>query len=634
MSASKICPQCSAEYALDQRFCPLDGSTLKTQGGADDLVGSVVADRYYVLRKLGEGGMGQVYLAEHVRMGRKSALKVMRPKMVEDAEAISRFNREASNASRISHPNVAAIYDFGETTEGLIYLAMEFVEGEALTQLVERTGALPPLRAADIIRQTADALASAHDMGIVHRDLKPDNIMVAKNRDGSDCVKVVDFGIAKSNEGSQKVTKTGLVVGTPEYMSPEQLAGDRLDGRSDTYSLGLVAFHVLTGHLPFPSESQQESMIMRLTDRPKRLADLRGDVAWPAALQAVMDRVLERDARLRYASAADFGREFARAVEAMPEAAAMAAGTQVVGVANAVPPTRVADASGVGRRGWGEDDRSSVGRRPSAEDDTLSVGRRPSAETAPGTSATASRIGPETAVLAAAPMGARGITGRTPMLAAAAVVAVLAVGAAAMQFLGGAPAEAGAQVDSLGAAGPARDGAGESPAREKTRVATVPDSAPPAEQFAQQVEATVPDPGVVEPAGALATPQESARDAEAAPAPVRDAPIGSNPNRRGRGANPQARPLRTAVHTGVLRHVEGMTGNPATARDAIVRLNRIAGTLTRGSDEYVWAQLLRAESHAALGQERQMCVVLGTIEGQSSNTTHNQRIAALREVCQ
>ena len=173
--------------------------------------------------------------------------------MGQDADAITRFNREASNASRISHPNVAAVYDFGETSDGLIYLAMEFVDGPSLTTLIERHGALPPLRAADIVRQAADALAVAHDMGIVHRDLKPDNIMIAKTRDGSDLVKVVDFGIAKAaGNDAQKVTKTGLVVGTPEYMSPEQLAGDKLDGRSDIYSLGLVAFNMLTGALALP----------------------------------------------------------------------------------------------------------------------------------------------------------------------------------------------------------------------------------------------------------------------------------------------------------------------------------------------------------------------------------------------
>ena len=343
MSATKICPQCSAEYEADQRFCPRDGSTLKSLAGGGDLVGSVIADRYHVIRKLGEGGMGQVYLAEHVRMGRKSAVKVMNPSMVNDADAISRFNREASNASRISHPNVAAIYDFGETPDGIIYLAMEFVEGEPLTALIERQGALPASRAAIIVRQTGDALAVAHDLGIVHRDLKPDNIMVARDRHGADCVKVVDFGIAKAaNNDAQKVTRTGLVVGTPEYMSPEQLAGDPLDGRSDIYSLGLVAFNMLTGRLPFPSETAQESMIMRLTDRPRTLLEMKPDVSWPPRLQAVLDRALARDARDRYASAAEFGRDLSQAIEQIPLTVETDAKTSIM--SQPVPTTRVTTA--------------------------------------------------------------------------------------------------------------------------------------------------------------------------------------------------------------------------------------------------------------------------------------------------
>jgi len=333
LSALKICPQCGTEYELDQRFCPKDGSTLKAPGGGGaDLVGSIIADRYHVLKKLGEGGMGTVYLAEHVKMGRKSAVKVMNPGMVNDADAISRFNREAANASKISHTNVASVYDFGETPDGLIYLAMEFVEGPALTKVIEEAGSLPPIRAADIARQAAEALAVAHDMGIVHRDLKPDNIMLAKNRDGSDCVKVVDFGIAKAaNNEAQKVTRTGLVVGTPEYMSPEQLAGDKLDGRSDIYSLGLVAFAMMTGKLPFPGETVQESMIARLTDEPARLAEMKSDINWPPAVQAVMDKALQRDAADRYASASEFGRDLYKAVAAMPESAATNAFTSVMG---------------------------------------------------------------------------------------------------------------------------------------------------------------------------------------------------------------------------------------------------------------------------------------------------------------
>jgi serine/threonine-protein kinase len=349
VSDQKVCPTCGTEYPLSERFCPRDGSALRSAVVSEDLLGSIVADRYHILKKLGEGGMGTVYLAEHVKMGRKSALKVMNPGMNTDPDAIARFNREASNASRLSHPNICGIYDFGETPDGMIYLAMEFIEGSSLTSLIEKAGQLPAPRAASIVHQTADALQVAHDAGIVHRDLKPDNIMVTKNRDGSDLVKVVDFGIAKaSSSDAQKVTKTGMVVGTPEYMSPEQLAGDKLDGRSDLYSLGLVAFNCLTGGLPFAAESAQEAMIMRLTDHPRKLADVRPDIVWPDALQATLDRALARDADDRYQSAAQFGRDFAAAIAAMPATQAVDARTMMVGAVSAakdeVPATRMAAA--------------------------------------------------------------------------------------------------------------------------------------------------------------------------------------------------------------------------------------------------------------------------------------------------
>ena len=309
----KHCPVCGKEFPDNVKFCPNDGSTLRAKSPTADLVGQVIADRYHIIKKLGEGGMGAVYLGEHVKMGRKSAIKVMNPGMAADPDAISRFNREASNASRISHPNVCQIYDFGETTEGVIYLAMEFIEGSALTALIEKEGALPPARAGKILKQSADALASAHDLGIVHRDLKPDNIMIVQGRDGSDIVKVVDFGIAKAvagDEAGQKVTKTGLVVGTPEYMSPEQLSGDKLDGRSDIYSLGLVFYRMLTGVLPFQADSAQETMIKRLTDEPDAARDgasrhrLPGRAAGgarqgagPAAVGAVRERDPVREGR-------------------------------------------------------------------------------------------------------------------------------------------------------------------------------------------------------------------------------------------------------------------------------------------------------------------------------------------------
>jgi eukaryotic-like serine/threonine-protein kinase len=341
-----MCPTCGTEYPSDERFCPRDGSALRTLDGGTEIIGSIIAERYHVIRKLGEGGMGRVYLAEHVKMGRMSAVKVMNRMMAQDPDAISRFNREAANASRISHQNVAQVYDFGETSEGLIYLAMEYVEGAPLTDILQRTGALPPARAAEIVRQTGEALAVAHDMGIVHRDLKPDNIMITQARDGGDLVKVVDFGIAKANVEAQKVTKTGLVIGTPEYMSPEQIAGDPLDGRSDIYSLGLVAFNILTGRLPFFSKTAQESVIMRLTEPPRRLAEIRPQVPWSPAVQAVMDRALQRDAALRYASASEFGRALSAAVREQPVSFPADATPDASGSGAAVPPTRVSESAG------------------------------------------------------------------------------------------------------------------------------------------------------------------------------------------------------------------------------------------------------------------------------------------------
>ena len=316
----KLCPSCGREFPDNVKFCPNDGQTLRAKAASADLVGQVVADRYHIIKKLGEGGMGAVYLGEHVKMGRKSAIKVMAASMSQDPDAISRFNREASNASRISHPNVCQIYDFGETPDGTIYLAMEFIEGQSLKDLVEKEGALPAARAAHIIRQAADALQAAHDLGIVHRDIKPDNIMIVRGKGGDDVVKVVDFGIARAvggDEPGQKVTKTGLVVGTPEYMSPEQLSGDKLDGRSDIYSLALVLYRMVTGVLPFQADSAQETMIKRLTDDPAPLTDSRPDIEFPPKLQLVMNTALARRAEERYQTASEFGRDTADTVAGM-----------------------------------------------------------------------------------------------------------------------------------------------------------------------------------------------------------------------------------------------------------------------------------------------------------------------------
>jgi serine/threonine-protein kinase len=324
VSTTKICAQCGAVYDVSQKFCPNDGSPLRMQSSDDPLVGQLVADRYHILALIGEGGMGRVYVAEHVRMGRKSAVKVIHPALASTADAIARFNREAANACQINHPNVAQVYDFGEMADGTLYLAMEFIEGETLDAVIAREGPLPVSRAAHITKQVADALFAAHHIGIVHRDLKPENVMLARHLDGSDWVKVVDFGIAKAVQrdggGAQTVTTAGVSLGTPEYMSPEQLAGEKLDHRTDIYSLGLIFFTMLTGELPYPKVTSKETLVRRLTSKARTLAEIRPGVSWPAGLQEALDRALTPEVSDRYDSVADFGRDALKAALSEPGA--------------------------------------------------------------------------------------------------------------------------------------------------------------------------------------------------------------------------------------------------------------------------------------------------------------------------
>jgi serine/threonine-protein kinase len=299
----KVCPQCGTEYETAARFCPADGTALRPKG-SDSLVGSVLADRYHILKRIGEGGMGRVYLGEHVKMNRQCAIKVMSPALVNDAESASRFAREASNAARIIHPNVAAVFDYGES-DGLVYLVMEFVDGEPLSRLLAREAPFALERAIDLGRQIADGLGAAHELGIVHRDLKPDNILVSRSRSGREVVKVVDFGIAKAmQEGAgEALTRTGLVIGTPEFMSPEQLLGDPIDARSDLYALGCIMHLMLTAAPAFDAPTREQMIKRRLSENPPHAQAL--DPGIPDAIDRVISRLLARTPDDRYSSAAE-----------------------------------------------------------------------------------------------------------------------------------------------------------------------------------------------------------------------------------------------------------------------------------------------------------------------------------------
>jgi len=316
----KTCPICGTTYPDSNVFCPADGTTLRADEEKGDLIGSVIADRYKISKLLGEGGMGRVYLAQHVRLPQQSAIKVLHPSMLQDSAAVQRFNREAANAAKIEHDRVARVFDFGETSTGLVYIAMEYVPGRALREIQETQPRLSPVRAANLIYQVAEGLDAAHRMSIVHRDLKPDNIMVITDENGIDRAKVVDFGIAKAVDANAakgtQLTQAGSVIGTPEFMSPEQVFGEQLDARSDVYALALVGFQMFAGELPFDSSTPERSLTARIVSDPRTLAAAAPDVEWPTALQDAFDRALAREPDARTASALDFADAVVAATEA------------------------------------------------------------------------------------------------------------------------------------------------------------------------------------------------------------------------------------------------------------------------------------------------------------------------------
>jgi eukaryotic-like serine/threonine-protein kinase len=321
----KICPTCGASYSPDNLFCPLDSAPLRLSGDEAELIGSILAGRYLISEQLGVGGMGTVYRAQDVRLQRRAAIKVLHAGLTRDPEALARFSREASNASQISNSHVVQVYDVGEIEGGAPYLAMEFVPGSSLRKLLDREAPLTPSRAASLIGQIARGLDAAHRIGIVHRDLKPDNILMTEDEAGEEVAKVADFGISKAiRDDSQHITRTGYVTGTYEFMSPEQVTGGATDQRSDVYALGLIAFLMLTGKLPFPGSTAEHSMLLRLTEPPRTLRNMRPETTWPEELQRVLDSALAREPGGRCGSAGQFARDLAAAVDAWQPPAAVA----------------------------------------------------------------------------------------------------------------------------------------------------------------------------------------------------------------------------------------------------------------------------------------------------------------------
>ncbi len=291
-------------------FCPSCGEDLRGLSPTADTLngpwtGKVIDGRYRLLEKLGEGGMGAVYKVEHVRMGKILALKVLRPDLAIDKKMKARFHQEARVVSKLSHPNTIQVFDFGELDDGSLYIAMEFLAGRDLMWKLRTHGAFSEERTIAIGIQVLSSLAEAHELDIIHRDIKPANVMLLRRKDGTDTVKVLDFGIAKLNEGESRKHITGVAdfLGTPLYMSPEQGAGEELDARSDLYSVAAMLFELVTGRGVFDGATAMSIVSQHMSTPPPRFAQVAPERIISPAFEAVIRKALAKQREDRYASA-------------------------------------------------------------------------------------------------------------------------------------------------------------------------------------------------------------------------------------------------------------------------------------------------------------------------------------------
>jgi serine/threonine-protein kinase len=304
---ARRCPTCGAHYPRDFLVCPKDATSLEQPAGADadPLIGEVLAGSYKIVELLGSGGMGRVYVAQHLRIPRRFAVKIMHDQLAQNAEAVARFEREAQAVARITNDHVIDIVDVVRV-QGRAALITELLEGEELGLLLDRVKKLPLSQAIAICRQVCRGLAAAHAAQVVHRDLKPSNLFLVKRDDGSLHVKILDFGVAKLVDGTE-LTGSGMLLGTPAFMAPEQALGARdVDHRADIYALGAVLYQALTGQLPFPDDDPARTLTRLLTEDPRRPRDIERSI--PAGVEALIQKAMAREPAARPASALEFDR--------------------------------------------------------------------------------------------------------------------------------------------------------------------------------------------------------------------------------------------------------------------------------------------------------------------------------------
>ena len=313
------CESCGHDNIDTARFCANCGSILEGPKSKENaLIGQTIGGRFRVLRVLGEGGMGVVYEAEQ-QMGtatRKVAVKTLHSHLSQDPSVAARFHRECGTIAQLEHPNTIKVYDFGTTSDGTLYIAMEFVKGKSLNDLIREGGPQPAERVLRIVKQIAGSLAEAHGLSIIHRDLKPENVVLTQRAGEQDVVKLLDFGIAARTESAdaereQKLTQQGMVLGTPPYMSPEQFTGKALDARSDIYSLAVMTYELLTGRLPFDAKTPWQWATEHMTSQPLPFEATAVSDRVPSSMRAAIMRALSKDKDRRQTSVLEFYREIA-----------------------------------------------------------------------------------------------------------------------------------------------------------------------------------------------------------------------------------------------------------------------------------------------------------------------------------
>lgn len=307
--------------------------------------GSVIDGRYRLERRIGTGGMGEVWRAVHIHLDTPRVVKVVRRDLVSDADAQARFVREARLATRVQHPNVAVLHDFATLPDGRAYMAWELIEGQSLAAVLREHGPLPPQRAALIAAQALDGLGAIHRAGIVHRDISPDNIMISPSSHGAERIRIIDLGIARDGSlDAPAQTQTGMFLGKFKYCSPEHLGmlpqGESLDGRADLYSMGIVLYEMLTGATPFEETTPHGWIVSHTTRPPRALRDVSPHIPWAPELEAVLTKALAKDRAQRFGDADSFASELRRIVPALDwSAVEQTERTRVVGIA---PPVAAA----------------------------------------------------------------------------------------------------------------------------------------------------------------------------------------------------------------------------------------------------------------------------------------------------